>query len=230
MIGPSVAVLSPTVNHTTAYGTVDELIRALPVALWLMRVEHVIGEGGWTTRMQGWAGAGTALPAGNDIVTTSLLGSEGRHLGTEYLSHYRRPNPEGLEITIPFSVADDYTTLTIRAIGHGTNSFVGNTTSTASKFEIWQTVDGTYKSVASGDMPRRDEYLEQRYPYGETSGGVYTDRYWEALVIPLSGSLQVGPADLKIISGYDSAVGDYDDFEVANVVLEAGGVGTPIIS
>lgn len=232
--GESVAVQSASVSHSTAPGLTGDLIRSLPVAMWLMRVEHII-ETGWTTTMQGWAGYGTALPAGNDSVFHPLLGPEGRHLGTEYLSHYRRPNPDGLTVTIPFNVAANYTTLTIRGDGHGTNSFVGNTPTEASKFEIWQTVDGEYKSVASGDMPRLPENLEQRYPYGDASGtrledGTVTnnpDYFWHRLVIPLSGSLTAGPADLKIISGYDSAIGDYDDFEVKSLVLETGGVGTP---
>ena len=208
MPGQVVSVTSPSVGSNTA--------------MWLMRVAHSITDRGWTTDMEGWSGAGAALPAGNDCVVYSLLGSEGRHVGNEYLTHYRRHNPDGLEVSIPFTVDDDYTTLTIRAIAHGANSFVGNTQSTASKFEIWQPHE-TERAVASGEFPRQDENLEQRYPYGPT------DTYWSAVTIPLSGSMKAGAATLKIISGYDSTVGDYDDYEVANVTLTTCGVGTPIV-
>ncbi len=211
------------VVSATAFG--DET----PTNMWLMRVAHTITGRGWTTAMDGWRGGGTALPAGNDCVTTTLLGSAGKHLGNEYLSHYRRPNPDGLVVTIPFTVAANYSTLTIRGIGHGCNSFSRNTASTASRFEVWQTVGGVYKSVASGEMPRLNENLEKRYPYGETSGGVYTNRYWEDMVIPLSGSLIAGAADLKIYSGKDSSVGDNDDFECASVVLVTCGSSGPVV-
>ena len=207
--GTVVSVTSPKVGSGTA--------------LWLMRVSHALTAGGWITDLEGWAGGGTAMPAGNDCVTQSLLGSEARHVGNEYLSHYRRPNPDGLEVSIPFTVVDDYTTLSIQAKAHGANSFIGNTQSTASKFEIWQTWDDPDRAAASGEFPRQDENLERRFPYGPD------DTYWQDVSIPLSGSLKAGSAVLKIISGYDSTVGDYDDYEVANVVLTTCGIGEPIL-
>ena len=221
--GQVVTMISPTVNGATGNDLADALEGAAPVTLWLMQVAHSITERGWTTSMEGWAGSGTAMPAGNDCVTTTILGTTGRHVGNETLSHYRRPTPDGLTATIAFTVLDNYSTLTIYAKGHGCNSFVRNTASTASRFEIWQTVGGVYKSVASGEMPRLNENLEQRYPYGPT------DTYWQDMVIPLSGSLATGAADLKIISGKDSDVGDNDDYEVSSVRLKTCGVGQPVI-
>lgn len=221
--GTVVSVTSPTVAGYSAAGTVGEIIRNLPVNMWLMRVSHSITSSGWTTTLEGWFGGGQALPAGDDCVTQTLLGPEGRHVGNEWLSHYRRPNPDGLEVEIPFTVADDYSTLTIRGIAHGANSFVGNTESTASRFEIWQTWYQPDRAMASGEFPRQDENLERRYPYGPT------DTYWSPISIPLSGSLKAGAATLKIISGNDSSVGDYDDYECANITLTTCGVGTPIV-
>jgi len=190
-------------------------------ALWVMRVSHQITDRGWTTSLEGWAGAGQPLPAGDDCVTQTLLSSSGRHLGNEYLSHYRRPNPDGTVVKIPFSVAEDYSTLTIRGYGHGTNSFVANAESTASRFEIWQPHDTT-RAVASGEMPRLNENLEKRLNYS-------LDSTWERLVIPLTGSLRAGSAELRIIAGEDRTVGDIDDFEVRSLTITTCGVGVPVI-
>lgn len=207
MPGQVVSVTSPTVGTGTR--------------LWLMRVAHDSTESGWTTSMEGWAGAGTALPAGDDCVTQTLVGSTGFHIGNEYLAHYRTPNPAGLTQSIAFSVAADYSTLTIRGFAHGANSFSRNVTSTASKFEIWQPHD-TERAVASGEFPRQNENLEQRLDYT-------IDANWSAITIPLSGSMKTGSATLKIISGYDSAVGDYDDFECKDISLVTCGVGVPAV-
>lgn len=236
--GQVVTVRSSTLNGVRGGDLIDSLLGLIPVPLWLMRVSHSLTDRGWTTDMEGWAGGGEALPAGNDCVTTLLLGSEGRHLGNEYLSHYRRPNPDGIDtVKIPFTVPNDYSTATIRAKAHGCNSFVRNTESEASRFEIWQTVDGVYKSVMSGEMPRVPEYLERRLDYKPRSlpirleDGTTTtnpDYFWQDIVVPLTGRLIAGPADLKPISGKDSDVGDHDDFEISSVYLTVCGVGEPV--
>ncbi|MDQ3540899.1 MAG: hypothetical protein M3440_09440 [Chloroflexota bacterium] len=202
--GQVVSVTSPMVGTNTR--------------LWLMSVAHTFTDDEWTTAMSGWAGAGTALPAGNDCATQTLVGNGGFHLGNEYLAHYRRRNPDGTTKTIPFSVTNGYSTLTIRGYAHGCNSFARNTDSTASRFEIWQ---GGAK-VAEGEMPRLDEDLEQRKNYS-------LDSTWERIVVPLSGSLAAGSAELRIISGFDSTVGDRDDFECRDLVAELCGVGAPIV-
>lgn len=207
MPGQVVSVTSPSVGSNTR--------------LWLMRVTHDITDRGWTTTMEGWAGAGRALPAGDDCVVRPLVNNQGFHIGNEYLSHYRNPHPSGLEKSIPFTVEDDYSTLTIRGFAHGANSFQGNQQSTASRFEIWQPHEPD-RAVASGEFPRQDENLERRLDYRE-------DGNWEPITIPLTGSLKAGAATLKIISGYDSDVGDNDDFEVRDVTLTTCGVGTPVI-
>ncbi|MDQ3540782.1 MAG: hypothetical protein M3440_08855, partial [Chloroflexota bacterium] len=202
--GQVVSVTSPMVGTNTR--------------LWLMSVAHTFTDDEWTTAMSGWAGAGMALPAGNDCATQTLVGNGGFHLGNEYLGHYRRRNPDGTTKTIPFSVTDGYSTLTIRGYAHGCNSFARNTDSTASRFEIWQ---GGAK-VAEGEMPRLDEDLEQRKNYS-------IDSTWERIVVPLSGSLAAGSAELRIISGFDSQVGDRDDYECRDLILEVCGIGSPII-
>jgi len=205
MPGQVVSVTSPTVGTNTR--------------LWLMSVAQTFTGDGWTTAMEGWAGAGTALPAGNDCTTRTLVGSSGFHLGNEYLSHYRRPNPDASPTkTVQFSVTEGYSTLTIRGYAHGCNSFARNAESTASRFEIWQ---GGQK-VAEGEMPRLNENLEKRLNYK-------LDSTWERIVVPLSGSLAAGDAELRIISGFDSEVGDRDDFECRDLILETCGVGAPIV-
>ncbi len=215
--GEQVAILSPQANwRSTEF--VDQVLAALPRVVWLTRVDHSIGTRGFTTVLEGWAGNGAALPAGNDCVTTTLLAGS-VHVGNETLSHYRNPSPVGLEYEIGFTALDDYTTATIRFDGHGCNSFVRNTESTASRYEIWQGGD----RVMSGEMPRQDENLELRLDYD-------LDSTWaENLVVPLTGRLDAGPATLKIISGKDSDVGDHDDYEVKNVRATFCGVGKPVI-
>lgn len=223
--GEKVAITSAIVNGSTDTSTVGVLIAELPRPVWLMKVSHILpARSGWITTLEGWAGTGSALPAGDDTTEIAILGSAGVHLGNEYLSHYRNPSPNGnistTEDHIAFPVPDTYTTLTIRGWHHGSNSFVRNQGSTASRFEIYQF--GT--RVASGEMPRSDENLEQRLDYD-------LDSTWDALVVPLTGSLDPDPTGantyLSILSGEDRDVGDYDDFEVRNLVLYAGGVGAP---
>lgn len=189
-----------------------------PTTLWLMSVAQDFVDGSWTTSMEGWAGAGMALPAGDDCATQTLVGNGGFHIGNETLSHYRRPVPDGTTRVIPFSVANGYSTLTIRGFAHGCNSFATNAASTASRFELWQ---GGAK-VAEGEMPRLNEDLEQRLNYT-------VDATWERIVVPLSGSLAAGSAELRIIAGFDSTVGDVDDYECRNLVLTTCGIGQPII-
>lgn len=217
--GDQVALLGPTVNGPDGPDLVDEIARFTPRAVWVMRIEHSISERGWDTTMDGWAGLGTALPGGDDCDEQTML-STTVHLGNEYLWHYRVPSPNGnqsgLEHRINFTVPNVYTTATIRGYAHGTNSFVRNQESTASRFEIWQ---GGERKM-SGEMPRQNENLEKRYPYTQ-------DQYWEPIVVPLTGSLDAGSAQLRIISGRDSDVGDHDDFEVRDLVLRLCGVGVP---
>lgn len=224
--GDQVAVQSPTVNGPDGPELIDQIVRFAPRMLWLMRVEHNISTNGWTTTLEGWAGNGQALPAGDDC-STQTLASGTVHLGNEYLWHYRVPSPNGntsnQEHRIDFSVANNYTTLTIICDAHGTNSFVRNQESTASRYEIWQDRGDGLERVASGELPRQPENLEKRYPYSQ-------DQYWEQdVVIPLRGNLTAGSAQLRILSGRDSDVGDYDDFEVKNVRLRTCGIGVPAV-
>lgn len=196
--GHVVSMTSPTVGSNAA--------------LWLMRVSHSITERSWTTSLEGWAGAGHPLPAGDDCVTQTLVGNGGFHLGDEYLSYYRRPNPDGTTKSIAFSVANDYSTLTIRGYAHGTNSKIGTDPLTISKFEIWQPHD-TERAVASGDLPSLPELVKD----------YSLDSTWSRITIPLTGSLKAGSATLKIISG------EGDDFEIRNITLTTCGVGAPVI-
>jgi len=189
-----------------------------PLAVWVMGVSQSFTDDGWTTTMDGWVGGGQALSAGNDCVTQTLVGNSGFHLGNEYLAHYRRPNPDGITKIIPFSVTNGYSTLTISGYAHGSNSFVRNASSTASRFEIWQ----GGQSVASGEMPSLNENFERRLNYSINST-------WDAITVPLSGSLAAGSAELRIIAGYDSTVGDTDDFEIRNLILRTCGIGAPVI-
>ena len=213
--GEQVALSSPKVGPQVEILGVQV---SFPVGCWLMRVEHDIGERGWTTSMEGWQGAGEALPTADDCTTETLLGSGGVHLGNQTVGYYRNPSPNGntsgTEHRIAFSVVNPYTTLTIRGWAHGTNNFAGGQNSTASRFEIWQ--DGA--RVASGDLPVT----------GEDGGADYDqDAPWHQIVIPLSGSLLAGSAELRIIAGEDTDVGDVDDMELRDCAITYCGIGAP---
>lgn len=201
-VGPQVVVTGSVVSF--------------PVALWVMSVVHSISEAGWTTTMTGWSGAGTPLPTGSDCTTISLLGSTGRHLGDETLSHYRRPTPDGTTVTFPFTVPNVYTTLTLFCEAHGTNSYLTNTETNVSRFEIWQ---GGERATEQGELPFLPENLSQALPYSQ-------DTHWSPVVIPLKGSLNAGSAELRIISGTDTG---FDDFECKNIRIRLCGVGAPAI-
>lgn len=191
---------------------------------WIMSVEHTwTNDGGFHTRCEGWRGMGAPLPAGQDCVTTTIAGGC-RHVGDEYLSHYRKPNPSGLVITIPFTVADFYSSITVRGIAHGTNSYLldgANTESSVSRFEIWQ----FGVQVGSGNLPVLNEDLSKYLPYGPT------DRYWSQIVVPITGQLEPGAAELRILSGKDTraAGGPQDDFECDKLTITTCGAGTPVI-
>lgn len=195
---------------------------------WVMSVEHTFNSSGFHTRGVGWRGAGVALPAGEDCVTIAIPGGV-RHVGDEYLSHYAVPAPSGTVITIPFTVTQPYSSLTIRCLSHGANSYLidgKNTDAKVSRFEVHKDGDPEDETSGSGNLPVLNEDLLLRRPYGQTVGGVLTYKYWSNCVIPIPNGLEVGSYTLKIISGKDN-VGGQDDFEVANITLTACGVGEP---
>lgn len=193
---------------------------------WVLSVQHTINTNGFTTKCTGWRGAGIALPAGNDVVAT-LLRSAPVHLGDEYLSHYAVPSPSvatGSPFKVPFVVLEQYSALTIRARGHGCNSYLiggKNSDADVSRFELWQFGE----RVGSGNLPILNEDLDLRRNYLQ-------DQWWSNLVIPITGSIKPGAAELHIISGKDSRIGEayaYDDFEVKEIWLHTAGAGEPTL-
>lgn len=186
--------------------------------VFITRITQTVSDEGYWAEMSGLAGAGEPNPPGNDCISIPLLTGT-IHLGNETLNNYRIKKFQGIEKKIAFTVPDDYSSLTIRGFAHGSNSFVGNTDSTASRFEIHQ--GSPLEKVSEGELPRQVESLT--IPYGTGF-----DNNWTAITIPLTGSLTEGSAELRILSGFDSDVGDRDDFEVRDLTLTACGVGSPI--
>lgn len=191
---------------------------------WLMSIQQqVTDRDGYYATMEGWQGAGEILPSGNDCVSTSISSST-YHLGTETLSWYEDPSPDGTTVTIALTIPDQYSSLTIYGEAHGCNSFYAgpiNDEDSSSKFEIWQLPDPTI--AASPDNKLRmvgDGIL----PIMEEIAGTVN---WQEIRIPVSGSVKAGAAELRLISGYDASVGDYDDYEVRSLVLVTCGVGEP---
>lgn len=199
---------------------------------WVMSVEHRFGKDGFFTTCEGWRGNGAALPRGEDCITIPIPGGPW-HVGDEYLPHYAVPSPSGLKIRIPFSVTQEYSSLTIRGWAHGCNSYLidnKNTDSKVSRFEIRKqsTPDDDDDTSGSGDLPVLNEDLALQRPYGQMSGGVLTYAYWSRFVVPIPNGLEVGDYYLDMLSGKDN-VGGQDDFEAALLTLTACGVGEPVM-
>lgn len=191
---------------------------------WLMRVEHTLSNRGFRTTCEGWRGSGTPLPAGSDCLTTAIPGGPW-HVGDETIPWYAVPSPNsGHEVKLPFSVAEYYSAITVRGLAHGCNSYFlegGNTESTVSRFEVWQFGE----RVGSGTLPVLAENYERRLPYGAGN------THWTAFAIPISGSLEPGMAELRILSGEDRRLPEstkWDDFEVKSLTLTTCGAGLPV--
>lgn len=199
-------------------------------ALWVASVNHDLGEDGvYTTDLAGFAEFGTPVAAGDDCVTTPLLGPEGRHVGNETLAHYRRPTPDGTVVVLSFTPLDNYSSLTVTGWAHGCNSFLGsgggNAASEASTFETWQrpSTSAPFERVGNGVLPVLGENLAQKPNY-------LLDDPWSPFTLPVSGALRARLAvEVRMLAGYDAEVGDRDDFEVRDLALVTCGVGEPLV-
>ena len=212
---------------------------------WIMRVEHDFTSDAFTTTVEGWAGGGVALPAGDDCRTETVT-NDTIHAGTETLSHYRDPSPDSVRdpretdketkdrrwvVEIPFTVSyADYSSLKLTGICHGSNSIKNKTAITGSQIEVWQLEDpaaaesGTneFKRVGTMELPTANEELSKKRNYSST------DRFWTPFSLPLPGSLKLGAATLVIVCG-ESKDGEIDDFEVGRLRLIYCGVGIPAL-
>lgn len=176
-----------------------------------------------TTTFDGIRGNGVAQPAGQDCITIQLLDAP-VHLGNETIPWYAHPAPQGPVLKIPFTVPDDYSSLRVTVLLHGSNSFMvqgKNSDSTVSRFEFWQ----AGAKVSEGTLPVVAENYAQRLPYGSD-----LSRWLEA-PIPMTGSLKAGLAEFWIVAGVDTRLPvrtRLDDFEVQAALLRACGVGVPL--
>jgi hypothetical protein len=199
--------------------------------LWLMGIDQSVNDQGYIARMEGWAGAGEPLAAGNDCVTqaVTIAGDGVAHLGDETLSHYKDPSPDGTEVTISFTVTDaDYSSLRISGRVHGSNSVSNTTAVEGSKIEVWQRPDPSLpesgsnenRRVGSIDLPTANEELSRRRNYSSSN------TYWQSFDLPLPGTLKEGAAQLKLIAG-EHDDDRYDDYEIKDLELTYCGVGEP---
>ena len=204
---------------------------------WLTSLRQTVSDAGYLVTMEGWAGGGSALPAGNDTITLSIR-SAAVHLGDETIPWYAQPTPSGKTFTIHFNVPDDYTAIVLSGYAHGSNSYLldnANTDSSVSKLEVWQ--NGA--KVGSTDLPVLAENYEAQLPYWATGPWTFEDGsttsdvstyYWSAFRLPVPGQLKAGDAEIRIISGEDKRLPDstkFDDFEVKLLNLSATNAGQP---
>lgn len=216
--------LAPLVNPGDI-ATVESPIVQAEGDVWITSVDHRMPANGMmTTTIRGTRGNGTPLPAGNDCVTM-MLQSAPVHLGDEHVPWYAVPNASGREISIPFTVVDEYTSMKLVGLAHGCNSYlIGNENADASvsKFVILQGGE----EISTGDLPVLPEDYNARLPYGAG------DQHWGRFVVPMPGQIKPGQATLKIVSGEDTRLPTstkWDDFEVKSIQLIACGVGQPEI-
>lgn len=217
--GDVVTVTSPTVG-------VDTLSDR-----WLMSITQSVSDRGYEATMEGWAGAGEALAAGNDCVTepVTISGDGILHLGNQTISRYADPTADGTTATLTITVNyADYSSLRLTGKAHGTNSYSRRSASTGSVVEIWQLPDpsapqsGTneLRRVGSIELPTLDENSHLNLDYDN-------DANWTAFSLPISGSLKTGAAEIRIIAG-DNPDGK-DDFEIKGLELTYCGVGIPTL-
>ena len=218
-------------------------------ARWLMDVEHTFDERQFTTACTAWSGGGEALAAGDDCRTEPINYSTVYHAGTQTISWYRDTTHDSVRdpaesdkdvadrryiIDIPFTVSyEDYSSLRLLGICHGTNSINNKTAITGSKVEVWQLEDpsvaesGTneLKRVGSIELPTANEELSKRRNYASS------DRYWQSFSLPMPGQLQVGAAHLYLVCGEERIKGrdnpEIDDYEITKMQLKYCGVGVP---
>jgi len=201
-----------------------------------------ITDNGAMATYDGWAGAGVAMPAGNNR-TVSIVQTAPVHLGNETLSWYAVPVPSGTAKTWNITVPERATAVNVRGIHHGTNSQVLGGVQTEIEVTKWQAwpagttnfkEEGDNRPTASGNMPSVPEYLSSRLAYNPNASVTFEDGskknpigyyYWSPFAINL-GRLEAADYVLRLVSG--EKVGP-DDFEVANVTLEVYGVAEPVI-
>lgn len=189
-----------------------------PSYRWVMTVRHAWSDRGFWTTFEGWAGAGTQLPHGNDA-TTVHLATGPFHLGDEVVPWYAVPAPRGSSLTLPFTVPDTYTAIVLTGLGHGINSQLIDGSPQdelkVSKVEVFQNGE----SVGTIDLPVMPEDYWAMRDYHNLAN-------WVSFRKPLPGSLEPGRAELVITAGENSG---YDDFEVRDLALTLTGVGAPVL-
>ena len=225
-VGDVVRLVSPTLERNGLY--------------WLQGMD--ITDNGAMATYDGWAGAGIAMPAGNNR-TVSTVQTAPVHLGNETLTHYAVPAPSGTAKTWNITVPERATAVNVRGIHHGTNSQVLGGVQTeieVTKWQAWPTgttnfkEEGENRPIASGNMPSVPEYLSSRLAYNPNASVTFEDGskknpigyyYWSPFAINL-GRLEAADYVLRLVSGEKAGP---DDFEVANVTLEVYGVAEPIV-
>lgn len=189
---------------------------------WLMSVRDSLDSSqGYKAVLTAWKGGGTSLPDGEDLQTITVREAP-VHLGDEYVPWYAVPQATARELSFPVTVLDTYTSLALSLYLHGSNSYLidGNTDSTVSKIIVMQNGE----EVGSADLPVVPEDYSLQLPYGN---GL---THWQQFRLPVPGRLEAGSAEIRIVSGADSRLGEsvkYDDFEARNITLELRGAGVP---
>lgn len=206
---------------------------------WLMHLNQSVSDQGYYAQMEGWAGAGSRLPSGDDCVSMRV-GSGSYHIGDETLTHFADPTPDGVflspsdpvrTVKVAFTVPAAYASLTFEARAHSTNDHLSSddTNSTWSTWEVWQLPDPTLpandntnqlRRVGSGNLPVLID--------GGGSVHYLTDQSaWSDIVIPVTGSLAAGDAELRLLSGHNPTTDLYDDYEVKEITAIICGAGSP---
>lgn len=206
---------------------------------WLMTLDQSVADTrGYYATMTGWSGSGATLPAGNDCQSIDV-GSGSYHAGDETLSNFADPTPDGTflamddpvrTVVIAFTAPDAYSSLTFEASAHSTNSHLSeedDTDSTWSTWEIWQAPDPTIPADDGDNKLRRSGSGNLPVMADATADYAGDASLWQDIVIPVTGSLKAGDAQLRLLSGHNPTTDVYDDYEVRSIVMIACGVGTP---
>jgi hypothetical protein len=199
---------APTINPGNV-AQVESLRTGLTGPVWIMSVSHDIDDGGYWTRCRGWYGSGEVLPGSPDERTLPLPPQGTIHVGNQTIQGWEVPTPNGLIVSITTTADNSLTGLKLSGEIHDVTARSGP--GYPSQVEIWQDNQRIGKMNLPAGVASED-------PKAWT---------WKYFKLPASGQVHAGTVTLRIVAGYRSSDGSYDDYEIKNLKLSGEGVANP---
>jgi hypothetical protein len=143
------------------------------------------------------------------------------HVGDTAIPSYADPSPDGTVHSATFQLGEDFTSIAVHGLIHGSNSFLlqnQHADSVPSKVECWQA--GTL--IGEAQLPLLAEGGTSR-DYDDD------DRWWTAFQLPITGSFEAGQVEVRFVAGTDASKDppSVDEFEIKTVSMEICGMRLP---